>query len=191
MTARLLLILALLPALAHASDRKVVAERAGCSISVGDRDDAGLDLIVADCAWPIAPDKVIAAVKNPEKHAFLASVESSTKLADGRIHQVHVASGISNRQITLDFTDVNLPDGGFKTSWTRSAKQEPLAEDLVQAEVDDGYWEVHPDGQGGSKVTYGLRYGLGGRVPTWLVRSFQKTGLADLVEEMRAVAAKK
>jgi hypothetical protein len=190
MMPRFLLVLVLLPTLAQAGERKVVAERAGCSISVGDRDAAGLDLIVADCRWPIATDKVVAAVKSPEKHSFLSSVKESRKLADGRIVQVHSASGIADRQITLTFADSPLPDGGFKTSWTRASAQEPLGEDNVDCPVDDGSWEVHPDGQGGSTVVYSLRYDVGGKVPTWLVRGFQKGGIADLVEEMRAVAAK-
>lgn len=190
MTPRLILVLLLLPTAALAGDRKVVAERAGCSISVGDRDANGLDLIIADCVWPVATDKVIAAVKGPETHDFLGSVKESTKLPDGRIKQVHVASGIADRGITLSFTDQTLPDGGFKTSWTRAAKQEPLGEDIVDVPVDDGWWEVHPDGAN-TKVTYGLRYDVGGKVPTWLVRGFQKGGIADLVEEMRKHAESK
>lgn len=185
-----LLALLLTPGAARADERKVVNTQAGCSISVGDRDAEGNDLIVADCVWEISADKVIKAVKSPEKHdEYLSSVEESTKLPDGRIHQVHYASGISNRQVTLAFTDQDLPDGGFKTSWTRAAKQEPLAEGLVDVPVNDGYWEVHPDGAK-SKVVYSLRYDAGGKVPTWLVRNFQKGGIGDLVEEMRDVAAK-
>ena len=83
----------------------------------------------------------------------------------------------------------DLPDGGFKTSWTGSAKQEPLKDGLVVCPMSDGYWEVHPNGTN-SKVVYSLRYDAGGSVPTWLVRNFQKGGIADLVEEMKAVAAK-
>jgi hypothetical protein len=185
-----LAVLLLTPTAADAGERKVVAERAGCSISVGDRDADGNDLIIADCVWEIPAEKVIKAVKAPEKHdEYMASVEESTKLADGRVLQVHFASGISNRQITLDFTDKDLPDGGFKTSWTGSAKQEPLRDGLVACPLSDGHWEVHPDGAN-SKVQYSLRYDAGGSVPTWLVRNFQKGGIADLVEEMKAVAAK-
>ncbi len=185
-----LLALLLTPAAAHAEDRKVVAERAGCSISVGDRDAAGNDLIVADCTWDIPADKVIKAVKAPEKHdEYLSSVEESTRLPDGRVLQVHYASGISNRQVTLAFTDQDLPDGGFKTSWTRAPQQEALRDGLVDVPVNDGYWEVHPNGAG-SKVIYSLRYDAGGKVPTWLVRNFQKGGISDLVEEMKGVAAK-
>ena len=189
-TALSLLALLLIPAAAHAQDRKVVAERAGCSVSVGDRDADGNDLIVAECVWPVAADKVIKAVKTPENHdSILASVEESTRLADGRVLQVHYASGISNRQVTLQFTDQTLPDGGFKTSWTRATQQEPMRDGLVDVPVNDGFWEVHPDGAN-SKVTYSLRYDAGGKVPTWLVRNFQKGGISDLVEEMRTAAAK-
>lgn len=174
---------------AQAEERKVVAERADCSISVGDRDADGNNLVLADCTWPIAPEKVIAAVADVEAHArVLSSVKESTRLPDGRVLQIHVASGISDRQITLDFTDEKRPDGSFKTSWTRSAKQEPLREDMVDAPLDDGSWEVIPVSATESKVNYSLRYDPGGRVPTWIVRAFQKGGIADIVEEMRSEA---
>lgn len=175
---------------ALASERKVVAQRADCSISVGDKDDSGRNLVIAECKWPVAHGKVIAAVKAVDKHDdYLSSVSESTVLADGRVLQTHQAGGISDRQITLVYTNKDLPEGGFITSWTRAEKQEPLRDGVVDALVDDGSWEVHPDGAN-SKVTYKLRYDAGGKVPNWLVQSFQKGGIADIVEEMRAAAAK-
>jgi hypothetical protein len=179
-----LVLLCLFPAIVLASDRKVVASRAGCEISVGDRDHRGTDKVIADCVWPVKPEAVIAVVGKPETHAFLSSVEESTRLPDGRVLQVHAASGISDRQITLDFTNMPLPNGGFRTEWRGSAKQEPLRDGLVAAEVDDGAWEVHAEGSG-SRVVYELRYNAGGSVPEWVVRAFQKTGVGELVEEMR------
>jgi len=187
-TALLTVLACLLATSAVAEERKVVANRADCAISVGPKDAAGLVLAMADCTWPIAPAKVIAAVRAIEKHDdYLKSVSESTILADGRVLQIHQASGISDRQITLSVTNKDLPDGGFKTSWTRAGTQEALREDMVDAPVDDGSWEVHPDGAG-SKVIYSLRYDAGGKVPNWLVQSFQKTGIADIVEQMRAAA---
>ncbi|MCK6530629.1 START domain-containing protein [Myxococcota bacterium] len=186
-----LLLLAAAPALAASGgERKKVAERAGCAISVGDRDARGTELVIADCAWPVPPGKVVAAVTRAADHdVYLSSVKESTALPDGRVLQVHQASGIGDRQITLDFTTRRFDDGGVKVSWTRSATQEPLVSGRVDCPLDDGAWEVHPDGQGGSKVTYTLRYDPGGKVPLWLVRAFQKGGMADLVEEMRKAAA--
>jgi ribosome-associated toxin RatA of RatAB toxin-antitoxin module len=146
--------------------------------------------VIADCVWPVASDKVIAAIKAVDKYdEYLSSVKQSKLLADGRVLQIHQASGISDRQITLKFTNEDLADGGFKTSWTRADTQEPLRGDVVDAPVDAGMWEVHPDGSG-SKVSYQLKYDVGGKIPTWLAQSFQNDGIADVVEEMRAAASK-
>ncbi len=189
MTRTLLLTLSLcLLATPAYAERKVVANRADCAISVGDPDEAGLKLVIAECAWPIAAPKVIAAVKAVEKHGeYLDSVKESTPLGGDRFLQIHQASGISDRQITLKFTNEDLPDGGFRTKWTRDAKQEPLRDGVIDAPVDDGMWEVHPDGAG-SRVIYHLKYDAGGKVPNWLVQSFQKSGVADIVEQMRAAS---
>lgn len=186
-----LILLAAAPALAASGgERRKVAERAGCALTVGDRDARGTELVIADCVWPVAPEKVVAAVTRAGDHdVYLSSVKESTVLPDGRVLQVHRASGIDDRQVTLDFTTRRFDDGGVKVSWTRSAAQEPLGTGRVDCPRDDGAWEVHPDGQGGSKVTYTLRYDPGGKVPLWLVRAFQKGGMADLVEEMRKAAA--
>ncbi len=189
-TASLLLVLLLLPSLAFA-ERKVVANKHGCEISIGDRRDDGTDLAIAECSWSVAPDKVIATVKDAASHELLSSVESSDKLADGRIFQVHVASGISDRQVALQFTNTELADGGFRTEWTKASKQEPLVDGRIEVVVDDGAWEVHPAGDGTSKVRYELRYNAGGRIPNWVVQSFQKTGVAKICMEMRDAAAKK
>lgn len=178
------------PSLASAGERKQVAETAGCVITVGDRDDRGTDLVIGTCEWDVPASKIIPVVKDAPSHVFLSSLELSKELADGRIHQVHNASGISDREITLDFTTTRLADGGVKVSWTASAKQEPVHEDRVRVAVDDGYWEVHDLGGGKSKVVYGLRYNAGGKVPEWLVRSFQKTGVGEILEEMRAQVSK-
>ncbi len=175
----------LVPIVVQAGGRKEVAQRADCVITVGDRDSRGTDLIIGTCQWPVAASKVIPIVKAAETHTFLSSVAVSRRLSDGRIFQVHKASGISDREVALDFTNETLPGGGFKVSWTASSRQEPVDEDRVAVAVDDGYWEVHDNGDGTSKVIYGLRYDPGGKVPDWLVRTFQKGGIADLLEEMR------
>ncbi|HCP46728.1 MAG TPA: hypothetical protein DIU15_11830 [Deltaproteobacteria bacterium] len=185
-----MLVLLTAPA-AVAAEFKVVAKRADCSISVGDRDADGNDLIVAHCRWALPLARVVAAFENYAQHDdYLWSVVESTILADGRVLQVHQANGIADRQITLDFTNQHFPDGGFKSSWTRSAVQEPLAKGRVDAPLDDGSWEVHPGKDGVCDVTYSLRYDPGGRVPTWIVRAFQKGGTGDILEQMREAASR-
>ncbi|MCP4869687.1 MAG: hypothetical protein GY898_13320 [Proteobacteria bacterium] len=182
-TVLLLVLLLCVPVLAFAGERKQVAERAGCVITVGERDNRGTDLVIGTCHWDVDASKIIPVVSAATSHVFLSSLDESRALPDGRIHQVHNASGISDREITLDFTTEKLSDG-VKVSWTASAKQEAVHEDHVRVAVDDGYWEVHDLGGGKSQVIYGLRYNAGGKVPEWLVRSFQKTGVGDILQEM-------
>ena len=138
-----------------------------------------------------AAEKVIKAVSDVEKHDdWLDSVKESNPLGGDRYMQVHQADGISDRQITLKYTNEQRPDGGFRTSWTRDDPQEPLGDGRVDAPVDDGYWDVIPNGSG-STVEYGLLYDPGGRVPKWIVNGFQKGGTMDIVGQMKAAAKTK
>lgn len=170
---------------AFAGDRKVVGERADCVITKGDRDDRGTDLIVGTCKWDADVERVRAVIRDATGHVFLSSVAVSRALPDGRIVQVHKASGIADREVTLDFTETAVDGDGVRVGWTRSTKQEPIEEDRVAPVVNEGYWEVHSLGEGQVKVVYSLRYSPGGRVPGWVVRAFQKDGIADILEEMR------
>ena len=63
-------------------------------------------------------------------------------------------------------------------------------EGRIDPPIDDGYWQVRPGENGINKVEYSLRYDPGGRVPTWIVRAFQKGGTGDILEEMLAAASK-
>jgi len=174
---------------AIAADRKVVAKTDSCKITSGDRDAEGNDLMLCYCDWKAPFASIKAIFKNSGEHdTYMTSVVESTVLADGRVLQVHQADGISDRQITLDFSEETFEDGGYRVSWTRSAKQEPLVSGRVDAPIDDGYWEVRPGEGGVNKVVYGLRYDPGGRVPGFIVRAFQKNGLAVLLNEMEAVS---
>jgi hypothetical protein len=185
------LVMSLVTASAVAADRKVVAKTDSCKITAGDRDAEGNNLMLCYCDWKAPLASIKAIFKDSGEHdTYMTSVVESTVLADGRVLQVHQADGISDRQITLDFSEENFEDGGYKVSWTRSAKQEPLGSGRIDALLDDGYWEVRPGKDGVNKVVYGLRYDPGGRVPSFIVRAFQKNGLAVLLNEMEAVSLK-
>ncbi len=176
---------------ALADDRKVVAKTTHCEITVGDRDAEGNNLVLSYCSWKEPLKSIKAVFANFQEHdTYMDSVVESTQLPDGRVLQVHQADGISDRQITLDFSEENFEDGGYKVSWTRSAKQEPLLDGRVEALIDDGSWMVRPGEGGLNKVVYSLRYDPGGRVPGFIVRAFQKSGIAKMLVEMQEVAAK-
>ncbi len=175
----------------QAGSRKSVGKRVDCDITVGDRDADGNNLVIASCDWKVPIDKLKAAFKNVANHdEYLSSVVQSEVLADGRVLQVHQADGISDRQITLTFSHEDLAGGGYKVSWARSDKQEPLVEGRIDVPLNDGHWLVRPGKDGINKVEYSLRYDPGGRVPTWIVRAFQKGGTGDILEEMLAAAKK-
>jgi len=187
------LCLVLVP-VAHAqagSERKTVLKRDNCEITTGDRDADGNNLVIAYCDWKLPIEKLKKAFGDAAAHDdYLTSVVESTILADGRVLQVHQASGIADRQITLAFTHEDLDGGGYKVSWTRADKQEPLGKGRVDAPLDDGHWQVLPGKEGVHKVEYSLRYDPGGKVPIWIVRAFQKGGTADILKEMLAAASK-
>ena len=176
---------------ALAADRKVVAKAADCEITAGDRDERGNNLMLCYCDWKAPLESIKAAFKNVEEHdTYMTSVVESTVLADGRVLQVHQADGISDRQITLDFSEESFAEGGIKVSWTRSKQQEPLQKGRIDPPMDDGSWTVHPGELGVNKVIYSLRYEPGGRVPGFIVRAFQKDGIAEVLVEMLAVVSK-
>jgi hypothetical protein len=182
--------LSLIAAPAGAEELEKLGEKHGCVIYKGAMGETGISSVVAKCAWDLPADTVIAAVSNVEMHDdWLSAVQSCTSLGSDRWLQVHQASGISDRQITLKFTNAKRADGGFRTSWTRSDPQEALGDKRIIANVDDGYWDVTPNGTG-STVEYGLLYDPAGKVPKWIVNSFQKTGTMDTLGEMKAAAAK-
>ena len=183
--------LLLTSASAVAADRKVVAKAADCEITAGDRDERGNNLMLCYCDWEVPLESLKAAFQNVEEHdTYMTSVVESTVLPDGRVLQVHRADGISDRQITLDFSEENFDDGGYKVSWTRSSKQEPLLDGRIDPPMDDGSWMVRPGEGGVNKVVYSLRYEPGGRVPGFIVRAFQKNGIAEVLVEMHEVASK-
>ncbi len=182
--------LSLLAAPAAAEELEKLGEKHGCVVYKGTTKAGGINNVVAKCEWDIPAEKMIATVSNVSMHDdWLSAVVSCEDKGDGRWLQVHQASGISDRQITLKFTDEKRADGGFRTSWTRSDPQDPLGDGRVLANVDDGYWDVTPNGSG-SKVEYGLLYDPAGKVPKWIVNGFQKGGTFDTLIEMKTAASK-
>jgi hypothetical protein len=183
--------LSLVAGTAGAEELKKLGEKHGCVVYKGEMGETGISKVVAKCEWDISAEAMIKVVSNVDMHDdWLSAVAECKSLGDDRYMQVHQASGISDRQITLKFTNEKRSDGGFRTSWTRDADQEPLGDGRILAKVDDGYWDVTPNGDGKTKVEYGLLYDPAGRVPKWIVNSFQKGGTMDTLGQMKAAAQK-
>jgi hypothetical protein len=160
----------------------------GCSYFLGDV-EGKVQPVRAECDWPVAADEVERALVDPGAHdGLFSSVKESTVLGPGPngktlVYQVHVASGISDREVVLLFGQEALP-GGVRYTWTRSPDQSRATGQLVPVAMDTGKWEVTSTATG-AHVVYELRYDAGGSVPGFVVRWFQGSGVRALVGELR------
>jgi len=163
---------------------------AGCAVRVGPADAQGISSVTAECHWPIAPAHVIAIIRDQEDlDQVLSSLAESTGLPDGRVVQVHsMGTFVADRQVTLRVGGYGLADGGFRLDFRRAERQERLGAGRVQIAHEQGWWEIHPDGSGGTRLGYALRYDPGGNLRPWLVRRFQEAGVARSLDELRRAA---
>lgn len=165
--------------------------RAGCVIRTTEIDARGIATVAAECHWPLAPEAVLATLRDPEKLGVaLSSLGECKRLPDGRILQVHtVGWPLDDRQVTLEWRETPLADGGVRIEYRRAEQQEPLAAGRVAILLDEGHWEIRAVGQGAMTLSYSSRYDAGGNLKPWVVRRFQKDGIATSLEELRAAAA--
>jgi hypothetical protein len=185
-----------LPAVARGGEALVASvrpsdiHRSGCSVHLGASDARGIGDVTADCSWPLLPERVIAIVGDQDGiDEVLSTVSESTRLPDGRVVQVHTLGwAIADRQVTLRFRGWALPDGGHRIDFRRARAQQRLGAGRVQVALERGWWEIRPDGAGGTRLRYALRYDAGGNLPPWIVRSFQKAGVARSLAEVRRAA---
>jgi hypothetical protein len=160
----------------------------GCTFFLGSQEN-GMQPVRAECDWPIAASRLQRAVAATADHdKYFDTVEECDVLgaAPGGgelVRQVHVATGMSDREATLVFTRASI-SGGTRYSWALAAQQRPT--ERVPVRFDTGFWEITDNGRGGSRVVYELRYDPGGSVPSVLVRWFQGSGVKQLVGELRS-----
>lgn len=166
--------------------------RAGCRVRTTQVDARGIATVAADCHWQRTPEAVLGVLRDPAKlGAALSSLGECKRLPGGRVLQVHtVGWPLDDRQITLDWRETALPDGGVRFDYTRAAQQEPLGDGRVAILEDAGFWEIRGDGAGGTKLAYSSRYDAGGNLKPWVVRRFQKDGIATSLEELLAAVPK-
>lgn len=182
----LLLSLAL-PAQAAWSD---IGSKYDCTFSK--QDEGAVVALRAQCTWTVPYEKVEAVLADWESHdEVFASVASSKLLAPlqggkGRVHQVHQASGISDREVVMDVAEVAV-DGGKRWTHNKAADQSALSGENVEVGRDDGLWELKRTDTG-CTLLYELRYDAAGSVPGFMVKWFQGSGFKEMLGEVRAYA---
>ena len=159
----------------------------GCTFYVGDRQGAYAP-VRAECDWEVAPSTVHGLLSKLTAHKdYFSSVSVSEKVGEGRYRQVHVASGISDRELIVDMGSEPIP-GGTRYWWKKSADQTGVTGSGVEPNTNQGKWEVTDREGGGVHVVYELMYDPGGSVPGFLVRWFQTSGVELLVGELKTKA---
>jgi hypothetical protein len=184
LTTVLLAALAAPPALADASRRA-----SGCSVERTAVDAEGVGTFVSECHWAVSHALVRCIFTNRELLDSTNPSLSSRALPDGRVLNVHsIGFPIADRQVTIESVYEELPDGGLRSRYWRSARQEPLERGRVQVRIDEGVWEILPDGSGGTLLRYEMRYDPGGSLEPWLVRRLQAPGIERSLVEIRDAA---
>lgn len=172
-------------------DGGAVLERDGCRVRTEAIDARGVATVAAECRWAVATDAVVATLRDPAKLGdALSSLRACERLPDGRVLQVHqVGWPLDDRQVTLDWRETPIAGGGLRIEVAPSRRQEPLAAGREAILESRSHWEIRPDGRGGTVISYLSRYDAGGSLKPWLVRRFQKHGVAASLAELRAAAA--
>ncbi len=146
----------------------------------------------AECDWPLEPTKLQGLIAKIDDHnLYFSSVAVSRVVASNagehNVYQVHVATGIADREAMLLYSDQPI-EGGHQYSWKVNPDQTGIGGDKVRLEDDQGKWEVTANAGGGAHVVYELLYDAGGSVPGFVVRWFQGSGVRTLVGELREYA---
>jgi len=161
-----------------------------CKVSTGKTDDGVLEAW-AHCEWPLPAervDSILGVFADQERH-FSGVAESEVLRVDGErtlVRQVQQASGISDREVVLEFVAEAIPNG-TRYRWRKASDQSGRNPDNVECEVHEGYWEITRTGDK-TTVDYHLRYLPGGSVPSFLVSAFLSSGVEGALGDLRQAA---
>jgi len=162
-----------------------------CTITTQKGDD-GVPEAFARCAWPLPADRIDAVLRlldEQERH-FSGVADSTVLRVDGErtlVRQVQQASGISDREVVLEFVVETIPNGR-RYRWRKADDQSGRNPDNVECEVHEGHWQIAGAGNE-TIVEYHLRYLPGGSVPTFMVTAFLGSGVEEALDDLRDAAA--
>ena len=165
-----------------------------CQLYLGPALANGVVPMRAECHWlTVDLNKLTDAFSRWDDHdvPFDSVLSSDVVRAEGEVawvHQVHAVKGVSDRECRLRMQRSPIA-GGHRFEWTLDNGDLKPADGRVLVGYDDGFWEVTADPAGGVRAVHQLAYDPGGRVPGFLVRWFQTSGLVDIVTEMETWAA--
>jgi hypothetical protein len=154
-------------------------------------DDGAPVSVRVECEWPIPVERLQALLESSEAQArYFSHLGESTVLGTKGdsviVRQLHRATGISDREVVVEWDATPFEDG-WRYSWRKSPDQSAATGRGVEVEDYEGSWELTPT-ETGSHIALETRYAPGGRVPFFLVRSFQGSGIQQVMRELRTAA---
>ncbi len=173
--------------LAHAG-WTVTGDQDGCVYTRGEREASGATPVRVVCDWPVPAETLEDVLGRPGDHAAifgsLAAAESLGRRGRKEwVRQVHKASGAPDREVVVVFETHKTPEG-LRYTWRKADDQSKRAGVGVEPTLSEGYWQI-VDKKGRTQLTYEVRYLAGGRVPAFLVRWFQGSGIRAVLHELR------
>jgi len=200
MTARRGAILATMAVLGIAALSQGTGRLSGHGFGFGRSDDCTLEQspaeggatrVLAQCDWDTPITRLDAMIRNWEGHDLYFSNLAESKIVDQnaervRVRQVQTASGISDREVVVDWRVETVP-GGYRYSWDKAPDQSAASGSRVEVERTKGFWEITSRGEK-SHLRYSVEYLPGGNVPTFLLRMFQSSGIRGVLADLRGAA---
>ncbi len=185
-------LLLLSTALAAPPDYRVTKKDVeGCTLYLGPADADGDIPMHAECHWPdVSIETFRKHFEDWAHHAdmFGTVARSEVRRTDGDrslVFQRHSTSGISDREVLLWMQKTTV-DGYERYGWTKATDESfTAASDSVECKKSTGYWQVKASPKGGVEVINHLAYDPGGRVPGFMVRWFQTSGLEATVTDAK------
>lgn len=185
----MILLLALTAAQAVPPDYKVTkSDIVGCQLMLGPREADGVVPMRAECVWPdITLEKWDGVFQDWASHDEIFTTVQTSEILEVQgevsyVSQLNVTKGISDRVLILEMKREPI-EGGFRYAWTKSSREPEVPKGAVITGRSDGSWEVTTNPSGGINAVHQLSYDPGGSVPGFMVRWFQTSGLASIVEE--------
>ncbi len=137
-----------------------------------------------EAVWKVVKDFAHEAEFMP----YLVQVKKLGPCAGGTVYYERVSPPIiSDRDYTVCVKLVaDEKTQRFERSWTLANDRGPKPVDgVVRVPVNDGSYQVSPDGKGGTRLVYTVLTNPGGSVPAWIAKRASTSTVPDLFDAIR------
>ncbi len=165
---------------------------AGTHVWYRDLPDVMARELKTETLMDVAPDRVWAVVNDighyREFMPYLAEIRKLEE-CDGGYYQYERATPpiVSARDYTLRIgIEADAKTGARRRKWSLANDKGPAeVPGTVRVTVNEGHFEILPDGKGGTLFRYRLITNPGGSIPLWIAKRASTDNLPDLIDGIR------